>query len=255
MSREPRCGVGAQGCPQPGTWMPHRQEPLGLSTSRVAVPETPACGGLPGARSGLLCLVPAPWPLQPGGSPSHTNIPAWVDESCSYKVGPAFGLRTGTEKGLSVSVSTSPPGPTGALERGPGHVGRSGWGLTGAINTENPGALPLGLFRWGRGVGRRARGNGQVAKKPPQWGSRGPSSSELLPSVRPAAECSWQGLGEETWVRGSLEVPPPAGSRMGMPCHWAPWTCDPQVLSEAGGRHASPLQCFLPPPGRLSLLF
>lgn len=58
MSREPRCGVGAQGCLQLGTWMPHGQEPLCLSTPWVAVPETPACGGLPGARSGLLCLVP-----------------------------------------------------------------------------------------------------------------------------------------------------------------------------------------------------
>ena len=92
MSREPRCGVGAQSCLQLGTWMPHGQEPLCLSTPRVAVPETPACGGLPGARSGLLCLVPPPLPPQPGGSPSHTNVPTWGDEFGSYKVGPGFGL-------------------------------------------------------------------------------------------------------------------------------------------------------------------
>ena len=170
MSREPRCGVGAQGCPQPGTWMPHRQEPLGLSTPWVAVPETPACGGLPGARSGLLCLVPAPRPLQPGGSPSHTNIPAWGDESGSYKVGPAFGLRTGTEKGLSVSVSTSPPCPEGALERGPGQVGRRGWGLTGAINTENPGALPLGLFPPGQRCGAEGPGEWAGSQEAPTVG-------------------------------------------------------------------------------------
>lgn len=130
-----------------------------------------------------------------------------------------------------MNVSTSPPCPEGALERGPGQVGRSGWGLTGAINTENPGALPLGLFPQGRGVGRRARGEWAGSQEAPKVGSRGLSSSELLPSVRPAAECSWWGLGGESGVGGSLEVPPSVGSRKGMPCHWAPWTCDPQALA------------------------
>lgn len=75
--------------------------------------------------------------------------------------GSAFGLRTGTEKGLSVSVSTSPPGPTGALERGI-RSRRQKWvgSHRKAINTENPGALPLACFA-GAEVGRRARGMGR----------------------------------------------------------------------------------------------
>lgn len=117
--------------------------------------------------------------------------------------------------------------------------GRQKWvGLTGAINAENLGALPRACGGPG--------GDGQVDKKPPEWGSRGPSSPEPLPSVRPAAECSWRELGGESRVGASLEVPPPAGTRMGMPCRWAPWTCDPQALSEAGDRHASPLSDSFP---------